>query len=217
MATSRPLAPSSRERSWARPATLTSTKRALPYALARTTSPSGAVPSSTKPARCARRRAAQPRRAALRNRRHWSLRNAPAAQAPISSPSSAIFRCARHRGARKPMEAFQMKKSAELFERAQRRIPGGVNSPVRAFRAVGGTPVFFERASGPHPMGRGRQALHRLRRLLGSDARRTWPPRGRRSGAGSRLTRAFLRRADGRRSSSPSSFAAACRPWSSCA
>jgi glutamate-1-semialdehyde 2,1-aminomutase len=37
-----------------------------------------------------------------------------------------------------------------LFERAQRVIPGGVNSPVRAFRAVGGTPVFFERASGAH-------------------------------------------------------------------
>ena len=31
-----------------------------------------------------------------------------------------------------------------LFERAKRVIPGGVNSPVRAFRAVGGTPVFFE-------------------------------------------------------------------------
>jgi glutamate-1-semialdehyde 2,1-aminomutase len=43
-----------------------------------------------------------------------------------------------------------MKKSRELFERAQARIPGGVNSPVRAFRAVGGTPVFFERASGPY-------------------------------------------------------------------
>jgi glutamate-1-semialdehyde 2,1-aminomutase len=41
-------------------------------------------------------------------------------------------------------------KSKELFERAQRRIPGGVNSPVRAFRAVGGTPIFFERASGPY-------------------------------------------------------------------
>ena len=41
-------------------------------------------------------------------------------------------------------------KSKELFERAQARIPGGVNSPVRAFRAVGGTPVFFERASGPY-------------------------------------------------------------------
>jgi len=37
-----------------------------------------------------------------------------------------------------------------LFERAQARIPAGVNSPVRAFRAVGGTPPFFERASGPH-------------------------------------------------------------------
>lgn len=37
-----------------------------------------------------------------------------------------------------------------LFARAQERIPAGVNSPVRAFRAVGGTPPFFERASGPH-------------------------------------------------------------------
>jgi len=43
-----------------------------------------------------------------------------------------------------------MKKSKSLFERAQSRIPGGVNSPVRAFRAVGGTPVFFERASGAY-------------------------------------------------------------------
>jgi len=37
-----------------------------------------------------------------------------------------------------------------LFERARQHIPAGVNSPVRAFRAVGGTPPFFERASGPH-------------------------------------------------------------------
>jgi glutamate-1-semialdehyde 2,1-aminomutase len=43
-----------------------------------------------------------------------------------------------------------MKKSRQLFERAQARIPGGVNSPVRAFRAVGGSPVFFERASGAY-------------------------------------------------------------------
>jgi len=41
-------------------------------------------------------------------------------------------------------------KNHELFERAQRLIPGGVNSPVRAFRAVGGVPRFFERAAGPH-------------------------------------------------------------------
>ncbi len=43
-----------------------------------------------------------------------------------------------------------MSRSEELFERAQRVIPGGVNSPVRAFRGVGGTPVFFERGEGPH-------------------------------------------------------------------
>ena len=43
-----------------------------------------------------------------------------------------------------------MSVSAELFERAQRVIPGGVNSPVRAFRAVGGTPRFMARAHGPY-------------------------------------------------------------------
>jgi glutamate-1-semialdehyde 2,1-aminomutase len=43
-----------------------------------------------------------------------------------------------------------MTKSEQLFTRAQARIPGGVNSPVRAFRAVGGTPLFFERASGAY-------------------------------------------------------------------
>jgi glutamate-1-semialdehyde 2,1-aminomutase len=43
-----------------------------------------------------------------------------------------------------------MKNSKRLFARALRRIPGGVNSPVRAFRAVGGTPVFFARASGAY-------------------------------------------------------------------
>jgi glutamate-1-semialdehyde 2,1-aminomutase len=41
-------------------------------------------------------------------------------------------------------------KNESLFERAQRTIPAGVNSPVRAFRAVGGTPPFFERAAGAH-------------------------------------------------------------------
>jgi len=43
-----------------------------------------------------------------------------------------------------------MTSSAALFARAQLSIPGGVNSPVRAFRQVGGTPVFFERALGAH-------------------------------------------------------------------
>ena len=42
-----------------------------------------------------------------------------------------------------------MKRSAELFDRARGVLPGGVNSPVRAFRAVGGTPFFVARAEGP--------------------------------------------------------------------
>ncbi len=40
------------------------------------------------------------------------------------------------------------RKSAELFARARERIPGGVNSPVRAFRAVGGEPLFFASGDG---------------------------------------------------------------------
>ncbi|RAJ87832.1 glutamate-1-semialdehyde 2,1-aminomutase [Chitinophaga dinghuensis] len=41
-------------------------------------------------------------------------------------------------------------KSENLFEQAKRVIPGGVNSPVRAFKSVGGTPIFMERAQGPY-------------------------------------------------------------------
>ncbi|MAD74226.1 MAG: glutamate-1-semialdehyde-2,1-aminomutase [Rheinheimera sp.] len=43
-----------------------------------------------------------------------------------------------------------MSLSETLFQRAQRTIPGGVNSPVRAFKSVGGTPVFIERANGAY-------------------------------------------------------------------
>jgi len=43
-----------------------------------------------------------------------------------------------------------MSRNAELLSRAMRSIPGGVNSPVRAFRSVGGTPRFIERAQGPY-------------------------------------------------------------------
>jgi len=41
-------------------------------------------------------------------------------------------------------------KSIELFQRAQRSIPGGVNSPVRAFKSVGGTPLFIRKAKGAY-------------------------------------------------------------------
>ena len=40
--------------------------------------------------------------------------------------------------------------SQTLLERAQQRIPGGVNSPVRAFKSVGGTPIFIKNAQGPY-------------------------------------------------------------------
>jgi len=43
-----------------------------------------------------------------------------------------------------------MSRNQDLFDRAQRVIPGGVNSPVRAFKAVGGTPRFITRAQGAH-------------------------------------------------------------------
>ncbi|HZW18571.1 MAG TPA: glutamate-1-semialdehyde 2,1-aminomutase [Luteimonas sp.] len=41
-------------------------------------------------------------------------------------------------------------RSQALFERAQALLPGGVNSPVRAFKSVGGTPFFVQRADGPY-------------------------------------------------------------------
>jgi len=43
-----------------------------------------------------------------------------------------------------------MTRNADLMTRASRSIPGGVNSPVRAFRSVGGTPRFIARAQGPY-------------------------------------------------------------------
>ncbi|MBL7761132.1 MAG: glutamate-1-semialdehyde 2,1-aminomutase [Sediminibacterium sp.] len=45
---------------------------------------------------------------------------------------------------------FQLTSSKSLFERAQKNIPGGVNSPVRAFKSVGGTPVFIRSAKGAY-------------------------------------------------------------------
>ena len=45
---------------------------------------------------------------------------------------------------------MQYQRSSALFKAAQNVIPGGVNSPVRAFKAVGGTPIFVERAKGAY-------------------------------------------------------------------
>ncbi len=45
---------------------------------------------------------------------------------------------------------MDISRSASLFEQAKLRIPGGVNSPVRAFNGVGGTPIFFNKAKGAY-------------------------------------------------------------------
>src|ERR1044071_8529414 len=45
---------------------------------------------------------------------------------------------------------MQRNNSKEAFQRAQQAIPGGVNSPVRAFRGPGGTPVFMRKAAGAY-------------------------------------------------------------------
>lgn len=48
------------------------------------------------------------------------------------------------------MEIMNITKSISLFQEAQKLLPGGVDSPVRAFRAVGGQPLFIERGEGPY-------------------------------------------------------------------
>ncbi|HMW00191.1 MAG TPA: glutamate-1-semialdehyde 2,1-aminomutase [Acidobacteriota bacterium] len=48
------------------------------------------------------------------------------------------------------MAQIDTSRSEKLFQRAQAVIPGGVNSPVRAFRGVGGTPLFIRSAQGPY-------------------------------------------------------------------
>jgi glutamate-1-semialdehyde 2,1-aminomutase len=54
----------------------------------------------------------------------------------------------RHSPEATPRQSYP--RSEQLYERATRVIPGGVNSPVRAFRAVGGTPLFFASGHGAH-------------------------------------------------------------------
>ena len=51
-------------------------------------------------------------------------------------------------GAREKIKVYFMSRSKALLERAKNRIPGGVNSPVRAFKAVQGDPPFIKSAQG---------------------------------------------------------------------
>ena len=59
--------------------------------------------------------------------------------------------------------------SHAAFARAKQLMPGGVNSPARAFGGVGGEPIFFERGSGAYLFDLDGNRYHRLHRLLGAD------------------------------------------------
>ncbi len=90
--------------------------------------------------------------------------------------------------------------SARLFERAGNVIPGGVNSPVRAFGSVGGTPRFIREASGYTLTDVDGKQLRRPGVVLGSDDSRARSPGSRRSRSRSSPRRSLLRCADRRRS-----------------
>ncbi len=94
-------------------------------------------------------------------------------------------------------------KSEKLFAAASRILPGGVDSPVRAFKAVGGTPIFIERGRGAHLEDVDGNTLHRLRDVVGTADPRPRPERpaqGARRG-GARRAPASARRPSSRRDS----------------
>ena len=86
-------------------------------------------------------------------------------------------------------------KSDELFQRACELMPGGVNSPVRAFRSVGGTPVFFKSGSGAEFVDVDGNHYIDFCQSWGSADSRSRPPQGRRRRPHRRPRRAHVRRA----------------------
>ena len=114
---------------------------------------------------------------------------ASAAPAPTSSSPTSRGRPRALLASRRHEDTLARPRSARLFARAQKILPGGVDSPVRAFKAVGGDPLFITAAQGRAPRGRRRQHLHRLRDVVGpADPR----PRAARPGEGARRRGAKL-------------------------
>ncbi len=83
------------------------------------------------------RRTASNYRQILNPRGNRNVTHSSAEPSPAASPSTLS-------------DAAAQARSAELYSRAEALIPAGVSSPVRAFRKVGGTPVFFREAKGAH-------------------------------------------------------------------
>ncbi len=69
-----------------------------------------------------------------------------------------------------------MSKSENLYSAARELIPGGVNSPVRAFTGVGGTPLFIERADGAYLYDVDGKAYIDYVGSLGADGAGSQPP-----------------------------------------
>eukprot|EP00565_Helicotheca_tamesis_P006745 CAMPEP_0185723762 /NCGR_PEP_ID=MMETSP1171-20130828/494_1 /TAXON_ID=374046 /ORGANISM="Helicotheca tamensis, Strain CCMP826" /LENGTH=465 /DNA_ID=CAMNT_0028391515 /DNA_START=44 /DNA_END=1441 /DNA_ORIENTATION=- len=70
--------------------------------------------------------------------------------AAFSSPSFVKKTSAMHMSTAAPSETYTFAKSEEIFAEAQTLMPGGVSSPVRAFKSVGGNPVVFDRVKGAY-------------------------------------------------------------------
>ena len=123
-----------------------------------------------------------------------------AAQGSSTSIREATAGCRRKSGCSRSSHRRPTSRAA-AFERASQVIPGGVNSPARAFGAVGGSPLFIARGRRAVPLRPRRQPLPRLHRLVGADDPRPLPTRrssrrpSRRSGTG----RATAPRASSRR------------------
>mmetsp|Transcript_30659 Transcript_30659/g.44581 ORF Transcript_30659/g.44581 Transcript_30659/m.44581 type:complete len:466 (+) Transcript_30659:53-1450(+) len=70
--------------------------------------------------------------------------------AAFSSPSFVARTSAMHMSTEAASEVYSFAKSEEIFAEAQELMPGGVSSPVRAFKSVGGNPVVFDRVKGAY-------------------------------------------------------------------
>ena len=111
-----------------------SSRAAVPRPSAVTSSATAHI--SASPPSAAGPRAASNFRQIFQHERIHNVTPSSAQPSPAANPSSS--------------QKLPLARSAELYSRAEALIPAGVSSPVRAFRKVGGTPVFFKEASGAY-------------------------------------------------------------------
>ena len=132
-----------------------------------------------------------------RVRLHRGPRDAVLVDRVQEDPPAVLHRRVQELGSRAQLSVpVRDTRSAELYARALRRLPGGVNSPVRAMRAIGRDPLFVASALGRRADRRRRQPLRRLDVLLGPvdpRSRRAVRRRGGQRRSGSTERRSALR------------------------